>query len=159
MKQHIRILSLAAGVLLLASCESTNKGSHKDKHREPDRYKNLDNPPSKGESQFLQPPDGTPPPDGTQGQLAPVDTPGQGTNPVPPPPTADNQPPVTGTTPPPPPVTPPAGNSIPYGKPVPGKKGFVTSPFDAAAGMIDVRDIAPGTKVKDPYTGKVFLVP
>ena len=155
MKQHILILSLSAGVLLLASCQSTKKDSQKEKTSEADRYKNLDKPPSKGEAQFLQPPDGTPPPDGGQGQLTPVD-PGPGTNPVPPPPNTDNPPPVTGTTPP---LTPPATNSIPYGKPVPGKKGFVTSPFDAAAGMIDVRDIAPGTKVKDPYTGKVFLVP
>jgi len=48
---------------------------------------------------------------------------------------------------------------LPYGTPVPGKKGFVTSPFAPASGYIDARDFPPGTKVKDPYSGKIFLTP
>ena len=48
---------------------------------------------------------------------------------------------------------------IPYAKPVPGKPGFVFSPFDPNGGYVDVKGIAPGTKVKDPYSGKIFLVP
>ena len=48
---------------------------------------------------------------------------------------------------------------LPYGTPVPGKKGFVTSPFAPDSGYVDVREFAPGTQVKDPYTGKVFLTP
>jgi hypothetical protein len=59
------------------------------------------------------------------------------------------------TTPPP---TVPVG-SPEYGKPVPGKPGFVTSPYAPAAGYVDVRGFPPGTEVKDPYTGKIFLVP
>ena len=51
------------------------------------------------------------------------------------------------------------GDDLRYGAPVPGKKGFVTSPFSPDAGYIDVRGFAPGTPVKDPYTGKVFLTP
>jgi len=51
------------------------------------------------------------------------------------------------------------GDDLRYGTPVPGKKGFVTSPFSPDAGYIDVRGFAPGTPVKDPYTGKVFLTP
>ena len=47
----------------------------------------------------------------------------------------------------------------PYGTPVPGKKGFVTSPFAPESGFIDVRDFPPGTPVKDPYTNKIFLTP
>ncbi|MCE9520159.1 MAG: hypothetical protein K8R87_11490 [Verrucomicrobia bacterium] len=57
------------------------------------------------------------------------------------------------------PTPPPPTSQYPYGKPVPGKKGFVMSPYDDKAGMIDVRDYAPGTKVRDPYTEKIFLVP
>jgi hypothetical protein len=51
------------------------------------------------------------------------------------------------------------GEDLPYGTPVPGKNGFVTSPFSPNSGYIDVRGFAPGTPVKDPYTGKIFLTP
>lgn len=54
---------------------------------------------------------------------------------------------------------PPAAAELPYGVPVPGKKGFVYSPYDKSAGFVDVRDIGPGTKVRCPYTGKIFRVP
>ena len=47
---------------------------------------------------------------------------------------------------------------IPYGKAVPGKPGFVFSPSDQLK-YIDVRGFPPGTEVKDPYSGKSFLVP
>jgi hypothetical protein len=47
----------------------------------------------------------------------------------------------------------------PYGTPVPGKAGFVTSPHAPYSGYVDVRGYPPGTEVKDPYTGKTFLVP
>ena len=48
---------------------------------------------------------------------------------------------------------------IPYGIPVPGKQGLVTSPFSPDSGYIDVRSFPPGTEVRDPYTGKTFLTP
>jgi len=48
---------------------------------------------------------------------------------------------------------------FPYGKPVPGKPGYVYSPFDRNGGYVDVTGYSPGSKVKDPYTGKIFLVP
>jgi hypothetical protein len=51
------------------------------------------------------------------------------------------------------------GDDFPYGIPVPGKRGFVTSPFAPDSGYIDVRAFQPGTPVKDPYTGKIFLTP
>ena len=46
-----------------------------------------------------------------------------------------------------------------YGVPVVGKKGFVYSPFATDKGEVDVEGIPAGTKVKCPYTGKVFRVP
>lgn len=50
-------------------------------------------------------------------------------------------------------------SELPYGKPVPGKPGYVFSPFDKNGGYVDVTGYSPGQKVKDPYTGKIFLVP
>ncbi len=48
---------------------------------------------------------------------------------------------------------------VPIAKPVPGKPGFVYSPFDPSGGYVDVSGFSPGSKAKDPYSGKVFLVP
>jgi beta-lactamase regulating signal transducer with metallopeptidase domain len=48
---------------------------------------------------------------------------------------------------------------LPYGKLVPGKLGYVTSPYAPSEGYVDVRGFPPGTKIKCPYTGKVFIVP
>jgi hypothetical protein len=50
-------------------------------------------------------------------------------------------------------------SGLAYGKPVPGKTGLVTSPYSPDGGYIDVRGFAPGTPVKDPYSGKIFLTP
>ena len=51
------------------------------------------------------------------------------------------------------------GKQYPYGVPVEGKPGFVTSPYAPDAGYVDVHGFARGTDVRDPYTGKRFLVP
>jgi hypothetical protein len=48
---------------------------------------------------------------------------------------------------------------LPTAKPVPGKPGYVFSPFDPSGGYVDVTGYASGQKVKDPYSGKIFLVP
>lgn len=48
---------------------------------------------------------------------------------------------------------------IPFAKPVPGKAGYVYSPFDPNGGYVDVTGYASGSKVKDPYSGKIFIVP
>jgi hypothetical protein len=48
---------------------------------------------------------------------------------------------------------------IPYAKPVPGKPGYVYSPFDPNGGYVDVTGYAAGSKAKDPYSGKIFIVP
>jgi len=48
---------------------------------------------------------------------------------------------------------------LPYGTPVAGKPGLVTSPFAPEAGYVQVIGFQPGTPVEDPYTGKIFLTP
>jgi len=49
--------------------------------------------------------------------------------------------------------------NLPYGTPVQGKPGLVTSPFAPDAGYVQVIGFPPGTPVEDPYTGKIFLTP
>lgn len=49
--------------------------------------------------------------------------------------------------------------NLPYGTPVPGKPGLVTSPFAPDAGYVQVLGFPPGSPVEDPYTGKIFLTP
>jgi hypothetical protein len=52
-----------------------------------------------------------------------------------------------------------AKGDLPYGIPVPGHKGMVTSPYSPEGNYIDVSAFAAGSAVRDPYTGKIFLVP
>jgi hypothetical protein len=47
---------------------------------------------------------------------------------------------------------------VQYAKPISGYPGFVTSPY-ASSNQIDVRGYARGTRLQDPGTGKIFLVP
>lgn len=74
--------------------------------------------------------------------------------------------PTTGNTnpaPTPKPAKVPVGD-LPYGKPVDGKPGYVTSPFFPGSGYVDVRGLPPGTEVECPFSkeagqSKTFLVP
>jgi hypothetical protein len=49
---------------------------------------------------------------------------------------------------------------LPVAKPVPNKPGFVYNPFDPNSRvLLDVRGKGSGTKLKDPFSGKLFIVP
>jgi hypothetical protein len=67
------------------------------------------------------------------------------------------------TTQPGPKPSPPAQASstsaFPTAKAVPDKPGYVFSPFDSSGRYVDVSGYTPGTKVKDPWTDKIFVVP
>jgi hypothetical protein len=49
--------------------------------------------------------------------------------------------------------------AFPTAKAVPDKPGYVFSPFDSSGRYVDVSGYASGTKVKDPWTDKIFVVP
>jgi hypothetical protein len=49
--------------------------------------------------------------------------------------------------------------TFPTAKAVPDKPGYVFSPFDSSGRYVDVSGYTPGTKVKDPWTDKIFVVP
>jgi len=55
--------------------------------------------------------------------------------------------------------TSPESPAFPTAKAVPDKPGYVFSPFDSSGRYVDVSGYTPGTKVKDPWTDKIFIVP
>ena len=136
MTQTSRLLALLA-LLLLAGCADTETAQQKKK-----RTAGIA---SSSDTQFTTDTNALPSPDGTL-----ADTNGLVTNPV-------VSPANPFATPTPVPVA--APRDLPYGTPVPGKPGFVTSPHSPSAGYVDVRGFPPGSEVKDPYSGKIFLVP
>ncbi|MCA1963637.1 MAG: hypothetical protein LDL31_06805 [Prosthecobacter sp.] len=71
--------------------------------------------------------------------------------------TAATTPPASSNTSPQP-ATKPA-ETLPYGTPVSGRPGMVTSPYAQKHQLVDVTGLPAGDTVKDPYTGKLFRVP
>jgi hypothetical protein len=54
----------------------------------------------------------------------------------------------------------PKTTGLPTAKPVPDKPGFVYNPFDPKSRtLLDIRGHGSGSKVKDPFSGKLFIVP
>lgn len=66
------------------------------------------------------------------------------------------QPQPQASTPPAPKVT---AQQLPFGAPIPGRPGFVNSPYAAKHQLVDVTGLPTGMEVKCPYTGKLFRVP
>ena len=153
-------LSGVVSCLALTSCAALFPiGSDEEKERKNGNGYSLDNPPN-GQSRYM----GEPRTDAPE-QQPPV-TPDPNAPPVDPNATPPVQPqplPTPTEVAPAPPVTPkpPVPAQAAYGKMVPGRVGFVYPPGVEAKpeNMVDVRGFSPGEKVRDPRTGKVFLVP
>jgi hypothetical protein len=73
------------------------------------------------------------------------------------PPVAYSETTQPGAKPPPPQAS--STSAFPTAKAVPDKPGYVFSPFDSSGRYVDVSGYTPGTKVKDPWTDKIFIVP
>lgn len=137
MKPSSLIIVAAAAVIALAACEQTSTGNQSQNGRNRFGYRGTVE--NADQTQFATP---TPTPNAYE-TPAPADQ-------------------TAAATPSPTPAahsTPTTGREIAYGTPVPGKPGFVTSPHSPYAGYVDVRGFPPGTEVKCPYSGKIFLVP
>jgi hypothetical protein len=116
-------------------------------------------------SKAFQPQPAQPQPKKTRGSRRPTSRESKAAEASPSPPEEPVKPPAKEEKPPPtvlPASAAPAAKAkgdMPYGIPVPGQKGMVTSPYSPEGNYVNVSAFPPGTAVKDPYTGKIFLVP
>ncbi len=92
------------------------------------------------------------------GPAVAANTPPAKTTPAP----APSSPPATAKVEPkkePAPAPQAAATKMPFGAPIPGRPGFVNSPYAEKHQLVDVTGLSVGTEVKCPYTGKLFRVP
>lgn len=52
-----------------------------------------------------------------------------------------------------------AQSEVPYGMPIPGRPGFVHSPFTGKLQIVDVTGLQADQEVKCPFSGKLFRIP
>jgi hypothetical protein len=109
-----------------------------------------------------QPVETTPPPPQPAPARSPRTITSTTTTASPPPPQSETRPSASTTSHPG--ATPQSSSTnsaaqFPVAKPVPGKPGYVFSPYDPNGGYVDVSGYPSGSKVKDPYSQKIFLVP
>lgn len=153
-KSFIRILGVSSCAALI-SCGGVDTEDDEDVQK---AGYSLDAAPS-GQNRYLAGPGNLPPGETTSTTTTTETT---TTEPVQPPvestTTTTTTSPVVSSTPP---STAPASTAPSYGSPVPGRRGFVYPPGveSKPENMVDVRDFTPGQKVRDPRTGKIFLVP
>ncbi|CAN5733794.1 hypothetical protein BH11VER1_BH11VER1_08040 [soil metagenome] len=151
-------LSGVVSCLVLTNCAALFPIDNEETrdHKKGNGY-SLDNPP--GQSRYM----GTPPSDTPDQPPVTPDPNAPALDPNAPAPLPTPPVPNPADLTPPAPVTPrpPVPTQLSYGKMVPGRVGFVYPPgVDAKPeNMVDVRGFSPGEKVRDPRTGKVFLVP
>lgn len=158
----------AASCLTMASCALWPYANSDTSDRRGTGY-SLDNPAPNGQSRYMAGADSTAAAPGAPADPNAIAGPASPADPNAPVPPTTPVPPAT-TTPAPGPVAPTAATTPPapaapaaptYGTPVPGRRGFVYPPGveSKPENMVDVRDFTPGQKVRDPRTGKIFLVP
>lgn len=66
---------------------------------------------------------------------------------------------VAAATPAPPTTATDPASDLPYGTPIPGRPGFITSPFAFKHQVIDATGLPAGMEIKCPYTNKLFRIP